>query len=327
MGRPPSKVTTMTPTRFLKLATPMEGELRAKTITTLQINVGKKCNQACLHCHVEAGPNRTEMMDERVAAKIISLIETEPNLQVLDITGGAPELSNHFRSFVEAGSKRGIEVIDRCNLTILFESGQEDLAEFLAEHNVRVVASLPCYSEKNVDKQRGLGVFDKSIGGLIKLNQLGYGKDKVLDLVYNPTGPSLPPSQEMLQQDYKAKLKSDFGIVFNSLLTITNVAINRFEHALKRDGQLEDYVSLLESNFNHSTVNGLMCRSMVSIAYDGTVYDCDFNQMLPLDLLAGKRNVLDVDSLSEFANRSIAVADHCLACTAGAGSSCGGAIA
>ncbi|GAB4518263.1 MAG: arsenosugar biosynthesis radical SAM protein ArsS [Haliangiales bacterium] len=312
--------------------------LRADRVTTLQVNVGKVCNQACHHCHVEAGPKRTEDMSAAVAARVIALIEASPAVETVDITGGAPELNQNFRALVEAARGAGRAVIDRCNLTILDEPGQEDLAEFLAAWKVQVVASLPCYSQKNVEQQRGKGVFAKSIAGLQRLNQLGYGQPDsglVLDLVYNPGGPFLPPAQASLEGDYKRRLSEDFGVVFNQLYTLTNMPIRRFAHSLARDGAWDGYMQLLVDSFNPGTVDGLMCRSQVSVGYDGTLYDCDFNQMLELALareLTGRAGqpiatVWDLDSLDQLAGRRVVTDGHCFGCTAGSGSSCGGALA
>lgn len=298
-------------------------------VRTLQINVGKRCNQACHHCHVEAGPKRTEVMERDVVERLIDLVRDNSTIEVVDITGGAPELNPHFRYLVEAVRALDRQVIDRCNLTILFEPGMDDLAEFLARNQVHVVASLPCYSKNNVDKQRGKGVFGKSIAALEKLNALGYGRADSplrLDLVYNPLGASLPPPQQSLQAQYKRELFDLFGIEFHQLLTITNMPIKRFAHMLEREEQLDDYMSLLVNHFNPGTVSDVMCRSTLSVGYDGELYDCDFNQMLDLPLGAGYRTIWDVDDLAELADARVTVASHCLGCTAGAGSSCSGAL-
>ena len=299
----------------------------ASAVTTLQINMGKLCNQACRHCHVDAGPKRTELMDRRTAERCMALVEATSTVDTVDITGGAPELNPHFRYLVQRSRELGRTVMDRCNLTILLEPGHEDLAEFLAAHQVHVVASLPCYSLANVDGQRGKGVFDGSIEGLRRLNALGYGRGLPLDLVYNPGGPFLPPSQAELELAYKRELFDQFGIVFDNLLTMANLPIARFAHDLERDGKLEDYLALLRDNFNPATVPAVMCRSLVSVSYTGQLHDCDFNQMLDMPLRASTTTVWDIGSLSELAERTIAVADHCFGCTAGAGSSCGGALA
>lgn len=299
--------------------------LTRKAISTVQVNIGKRCNQACHHCHVEAGPNRTENMDEKTITRLLSLILADDGIKTVDVTGGAPELNPHFRSFIAALSKAGKQVIDRCNLTVLFEPGQEDTAEFLAKHHVEITASLPCYLEDNVDAQRGKGVFDKSILALQQLNQLGYGKEKTLNLVYNPVGYHLPPAQQQLEQQYKEKLYDAFGIHFTQLFTITNMPIKRFLHALMRDGEYERYMQLLIEHFNPSAAENVMCRELISISWDGKIYDCDFNQMLSLPI-KNAISIWDIERLDEVPDR-IALANHCYGCTAGAGSSCGGALA
>ncbi|MGE0527219.1 MAG: arsenosugar biosynthesis radical SAM (seleno)protein ArsS [Parachlamydiales bacterium] len=298
-------------------------------VEILQVNIGRLCNQACHHCHVEAGPKRTENMDEETVDRAIELLEKSETIHTVDITGGAPELNPHFRKLVIAARKCDKSVIDRCNLTVLFEPGQEETALFLKEHGVRVVASLPCYSKDNVEKQRGRGVFDKSIEALKLLNSLGYGKEGsnlVLDLVYNPTGPSLPPAQEKLQKDYKVELKELFGIEFNSLFTITNMPIKRFLHDLQRAGKLDEYMELLANSFNPSAALGVMCRNLVSVSWEGELFDCDFNQMLELPLGAGRATLWTISSFDDLNEKPITFANHCYACTAGAGSSCGGAL-
>ena len=302
--------------------------LTRETPSWLQINLGKRCNQACSHCHVDASPVRTEMMDAPTADAVIQLLANNPSLELFDITGGAPELNPHFRRMVSAAREMKRRVIDRCNLTILSEPGQDDLAAFLAHHQVEVVASLPCYSEANVDKQRGRGVFTRSIEGLRELNALGYGRDPALklDLVYNPVGPHLPPAQAGLQQDYTLRLADDFGVVFNDLITITNLPIARFLNDLTRNGRLEAYQELLVSSFNPATVDGLMCRHLISVSWDGRLFDCDFNQMLDL-ASPGPTTIHDLLQTDDRAGAPIVVGSHCLGCTAGAGSSCGGALA
>ena len=295
----------------------------------LQINVGKKCNQTCAHCHVNAGPGRTEVMTRDTMARVLDWL-SKTDIPTIDITGGAPELNPHFRTLVERLKVLcpPRHVIDRCNLTILFEPGQQDLAEFLASHDVEVIASLPCYSAENVDEQRGDGVFDKSIAGLQKLNALGYGSKEHLNLnlVYNPVGAHLPCAQAELEADYRRELKAHFGIVFNHLYTITNLPISRFAAFLRRNGQLEEYQQLLLNSFNPASVAGLMCRSTLNIGWRGEVYDCDFNQMLDMQWRDGKPLYLwDID-LHQVENRPILTGEHCFGCTAGAGSSCGGAI-
>lgn len=295
----------------------------------LQVNVGKRCNQACHHCHVEAGPKRTEMMDTRTAERVLELLATAPQIHTLDITGGAPELNPNFRRLVEGARALDRTVIDRCNLTVLFEPEQGDLAEFLAARQVKVVASMPCYSKENVEKQRGLGVYDKSIEALLQLNALGYGVDGSgleLDLVYNPVGASLPPPQAALESDYRRELQQHFGIGFNQLYTITNMPINRFLHQLRRDGEEARYMGTLLQAFNPAAALGVMCRDLISISYDGYLYDCDFNQMLELPLGGRRRGIWDIDHLDQLLETPILFGDHCYGCTAGAGSSCGGSL-
>ena len=304
--------------------------LTAQEVTWLQINVGKLCNQACHHCHVDAGPKRTEQMTAETADRILELMSSHSNLEVVDFTGGAPELNPQFRRLVTAARKLGLRVLDRCNLTVLSEPGQEDLAEFLADQEVDVVASLPCYLESNVDGQRGRGVFERSIEGLRLLNTLGFGsggESKQLDLVYNPTGPYLPPGQQELERDYKKRLSDDFGIHFDSLITIANMPIARYRSSLERTGELEAYCSLLLESFNPATLDGLMCRSLISISWDGLLHDCDFNQMLSLGLTdPNSKTIWDIPNLHSLALRSITTDAHCFGCTAGAGSSCGGSL-
>ncbi len=332
-GQPESQRTTQDDKSFDGvLARHGVAPLRRGQVTTLQVNVGKLCNMACHHCHVEAGPKRKEIMPEAVADRILELIEHNPAIELVDLTGGAPELNPSFRHLVSEARRLGRQVIDRCNLTVLFEPGQEHTAEFLAEHQVQVVASLPCYSAENVEKQRGKGAFDKSTRALVMLNELGYGEDPALklDLVYNPVGAFLPPPQQRLQAKYKEELSRLFGIRFNGLLTITNMPIKRFADSLRRSGEEEKYQGLLVNHFNPSTVPGLMCRSVLSIGWDGKLFDCDFNQMLELELGAstetGAKTIWDVDSLDDFAGQRIATGRHCFGCTAGAGSSCSGAL-
>ncbi|MDQ3161191.1 MAG: arsenosugar biosynthesis radical SAM protein ArsS [Pseudomonadota bacterium] len=296
----------------------------------LQVNLTARCNLACTHCHVESGPKRVEALDANGIARLIELLETAPELHTLDLTGGAPELHPQFRELVRAGRARGLKVIDRCNLTVLFEPGQEDTAEFLSFQGVAVVASLPCYTPENVNKQRGKGVFGQSIEALQQLNALGYGQlgsGLELDLVYNPIGARLPPSQAGLEQDYRQRLHDDFGIVFNNLFTITNMPIKRFLHELERDGELDAYMQLLIDNFNPRAALGVMCRNLVSVGWDGGLYDCDFNQMLGIELGRARTTLWDIARLDEIDSRPIAFAKHCYGCTAGAGSSCGGSLA
>lgn len=308
--------------------------LRRTAITTLQVNVGRLCNLACHHCHVEAGPKQGEILGGEVADRLLELLAASPEVEVLDLTGGAPEMNPHFRRLVTGARALGRRVIDRCNLTILAEPGHEDLAEFLAGERVEIVASLPCYTEENVDRQRGRGTFEGSIAALRRLNGLGYGRTGSplrLDLVYNPLGPSLPPAQGPLELDYKRELAERFGIEFHRLLTITNMPIRRFADQLARLGKSEAYQALLVAHFNPATVEGLMCRSQVSVDWQGRLYDCDFNLMLDLPLPAEARperpTVWDVERLSDLGGGAIATAGHCFACTAGAGSSCSGALA
>jgi len=300
--------------------------LRRRALETLQVNLGYKCNQTCQHCHVNAGPNRTEMMDRSLIELIPRVLDAR-DLHTLDLTGGAPELHEDFRWLVREARAQDCKVIDRCNLTILYEPNQEDLAEFLAAQRVEIVASLPCYSQDNVDKQRGTGTFDKSIAALQKLNALGYGKPGtglILNLVFNPQGASLPPEQTGLQSDYQRELFDHFGIVFNQLLVIANMPIQRFGSMLISKGQFNDYMSLLKDNFAAPNLDTVMCRNMLSVDWQGFLYDCDFNQQLglPLSGLAHLRD-LAVQGVHE---HTIQVADHCYGCTAGQGSSCGGAL-
>src|SRR5262245_61199567 len=311
-------------------------ELRRVALTTLQVNVGKRCDLACHHCHVEAGPKRSEAMDGRTAARVIELLGADPAIGTLDLTGGAPELNPNFRELVRAARALGREVIDRCNLTVLFEPGQEDTAEFLSDQGAKVVASLPCYTAGNVDAQRGKRVFERSVAALQKLNALGYaqpGSGLALDLVYNPLGPSLPPDQTQLEATYRIQLRDAYGIEFDHLATITNMPIKRFAHALERDGRHAEYMGLLVNHFNPGTVPALMCRFLVSVGWDGALYDCDFNQMLELPIGASPaprskpRTIFELADLAELAGAPIATGSHCFGCTAGSGSSCGGALA
>jgi radical SAM/Cys-rich protein len=299
-----------------------------KPLDTLQVNLGYKCNQRCLHCHVNAGPTRTEMMDAEMIALIPSVLKAR-DIQTLDLTGGAPELHEQFRELVSAASALGVKVIDRCNLTILFEPGQEGLAEFLAANKVEVVASLPCYSLENVDAQRGEGVFDKSIAGLQLLNSLGYGREGsglILNLVFNPQGPSLPPNQQALEADYRCELMVHFNIEFNHLFALTNMPIKRFGSTLVSKGEFKPYMELLKNNFNANNVASLMCRNTVSVDWLGNLYDCDFNQQLNLPLPTNKTRHLRDLLTQDLSSNTIAIADHCFGCTAGQGSSCGGAL-
>lgn len=302
--------------------------LRRQRLDTLQVNLGYRCNQRCLHCHVNAGPNRTEMMQPENLELILPVLEKR-GIGSLDLTGGAPELHEDFRALVRGARAQGVHVIDRCNLTILFEPGQEDLAGFLAEQRVEVVASLPCYSLENVDRQRGEGVFDKSIAALRALNELGYGREGsglLLNLVYNPQGPSLPPPQAQLQADYKCALFEHFGIVFNALYALANMPIQRFGSTLVSKGQFQDYMRLLKDSYAAENLEGVMCRSLVSVDWRGYLYDCDFNQQLGLPLAGDGRPHLRDLLQEDIQDRPVCVADHCFGCTAGQGSSCGGAL-
>ncbi len=306
-------------------------DLRKKGIEIVQVNVGKLCNQTCVHCHVDAGPSRQEIMSLETVDAVLRLIE-KSGASTVDITGGAPELNPHFDYLVEKSRRLECRVIDRCNLTVFYESGKEYLPDFLAGCKVEVVASLPCYSKENVDKQRGKGVFDKSIDALLWLNRLGYGKEGsglLLDLVYNPVGPYLPPEQAELEADYKERLREDFGITFNKLYTITNMPISRFAAYLRSTKQYQEYMELLINNFNPSTLGGLMCLNTLSIGWDGKLYDCDFNQMLDMTLdgpAGGKAlTVYDLDP-GLLVDRVVDTGSHCFGCTAGTGSSCGGSL-
>ena len=303
--------------------------LRRKTLKTLQINVGKLCNQACTHCHVDAGLKRAEIMSEETADRVLNLLANTPSIERVDFTGGAPELNPAFRSMVIRSRSLGRRIMDRCNLTVLFVNGQEDLAEFFRDNCVEVIASLPCYSRENVDKQRGRGVFDKSIDALRRLNSLGYGLEGSglrLDLVYNPGGAFLPPSQEELEKQYKKELWGQFGIVFNHLYAMVNMPIRRWDKYLERAGQEERYRNLLVNAFNPQTVDNLMCGTLISVGWDGQLYDCDFNQMLEIPVGGRCRTIWDIESFEEFNEGLIATGMHCFGCAAGAGSSCGGSL-
>ncbi len=301
--------------------------LRRKALRTLQVNVGRKCNQACRHCHVAAAPWRTEMLDAETFGRMAEWI-AEHRPEVVDITGGAPELSEFFRPLVLAARRAGSRVIDRNNLTILSEPGFGDLPEFLAANDVEVVASLPCYSAENVTKQRGAGVFERSIDGLRKLNAFGYGSRLVLNLVYNPVGPTLPGPQAELEADYHEELVRNFGVVFTHLFTITNQPIARFAEDLRKSGTWDAYLELLANSFNPTTVEGLMCRDTLSVDYRGRVFDCDFNQMLGLTMGGTTRTETFLWDIApeSLDGAAIRTGVHCLACTAGAGSSCTGAL-
>ncbi len=301
--------------------------LTRSAVTTLQINVGKLCNQACQHCHVGAGPKRTEIMTRETAERILTLLGASTGVATVDITGGAPELNPSFRHIVSASRQLGMHVIDRCNLTVLFEPGQDDLARFLADQEVEIVASLPCYTRENVDRQRGRGVFEKSIEGLRALNRVGYGADPQLplNLMFNPGGASLPPPQAALEAEYKQRLHADFGVVFNRLFTLTNMPIQRFADFLRHSGLTEQYGKLLVDSFNPHAAGKVMCRELLSVSWDGNLYDCDFNQMLEMPA-PGWRTIWDIASFSTLPSIEIAMGEHCFGCTAGSGSSCGGTL-
>jgi radical SAM/Cys-rich protein len=304
--------------------------LRRYGVDVLQVNLGRYCNLACIHCHVESGPTRKEMMSrENVDAVLQFLGRTR--ISTLDITGGAPELHPDFDDLVKSVHRLGTHVIDRCNLTVIFEPGKDYLPEFFKAYGVELVCSLPCYSQENVDKQRGKGTFDASIRALQLLNEIGYGQtgtDLVLNLVYNPVGPHLPPPQDKLEQDYKGMLSKQFNITFNHLYCLTNMPITRYATHLKLRGEYTRYKELLESNFNAASLDQVMCRKLISVGWNGLVYDCDFNQMLEMPMLDEHGKPLHIASLEldQVSTREIAVGDHCYACTAGAGSSCGGAL-
>jgi radical SAM/Cys-rich protein len=302
-----------------------------RALDTLQVNLGYRCNQACLHCHVNASPDRKEMMAKETIDQILAVLRARA-IGTLDVTGGAPELNPHFRHLVRGARAAGVHVIDRCNLTVINEPGFEDLADFLAREGVEIVASLPCYTKENVDRQRGEHVFESSILALRKLNALGYGRPDtglVLNLVYNPLGPSLPPAQDRLEATYKRELAEHFGIVFNHLYTLANMPIARFGSTLVSQGKFADYMRLLRGAHNPDNLDGVMCRSLVSVDYLGYLHDCDFNQMLGIPMVvAGKprRHVTELMTMT-LDGAPVAVADHCYGCTAGQGSSCGGALA
>ena len=311
--------------------------LTRKAPEILQVNVGKMCNITCVHCHVNAGPGRKEIMTLDTVDKILDWLKDASQIHTVDLTGGAPEMNPHFKHFVREARRMGKKVIDRCNLVILSEPGYEEYAEFLAEQKVEIVASLPCYSSENVEEQRGQGVFDRSIAGLQELNALGYGIDPelTLNLVYNPNGAFLPGDQAELEAEYKRELKRAFDIVFNSLFAITNIPIARYSSYLKRNKMLDEYMQLLIDNFNPQSVNGLMCRDTINVGWEGEVYDCDFNQQLKLqladkgeeaDVADLKLHAWDVD-LVRFEKLPIKTGPHCFGCTAGSGSSCGGTVA
>jgi len=305
--------------------------IERRRLETLQVNLGYKCNQTCVHCHVNAGPTRTEMMSLETINDVLAFLQAS-HVGKLDITGGAPELNEHFRELVSAARSLGAHVMDRCNLTILEQPGQEDLAQFLADHHVEVIASMPCYLEENVDRQRGKGVFDISIRALQLLNRLGYGQPGPgleLNLVYNPQGPLLPPAQAGLESDYRKHLGNRYGIVFNHLFVLTNMPIQRFGSMLISQGQFAHYMDLLKNAYQPANLDNVMCRNLISVDWRGYIYDCDFNQMLGLPLAYKGRPQVHLRELigRDLTGNSITVADHCYGCTAGQGSSCGGALA
>ncbi len=304
--------------------------LTREGLQTLQVNLGHLCNQSCLHCHVNAGPNRKEVMDAATLRVVLDYLATA-GVRTLDLTGGAPEMNPHFRRLVTHAAALGLRVIDRCNLTILEEDGYRDMADFLARHRVEVVASLPCYQRDNVDAQRGNGVFEQSISALRRLNALGYGIEGSgleLTLVYNPQGPSLPPSQQELEAVYRRELQLRYGIVFNHLFTIANMPIQRFGSVLISRGEFMRYMQLLKDSYSEENLSGVMCRSLISVDWQGYVYDCDFNQMLGLPMRGtdGVRMHLRDLMGKDVSGRPIVVMDHCYGCTAGQGSGCGGAL-
>lgn len=303
--------------------------IQRASVTTLQLNIGLVCNLACHHCHVESGPGRREAMTLEGVLRVLELLERSPSVHTLDITGGAPELHPHFRLLVRNARALGKRVIDRCNLTVFFQPGQQDTPDFLAREGVHVIASLPCYSADNVDRQRGRGVYQESIRALRVLNALGYGNGDErlrLDLVYNPTGAYLPAPQGELEDRYRSELDQQWGIRFDSLIALANMPIKRFAHALTRDGEYESYMSLLANSFNPATLPGLMCRSTLSVGWDGQLYDCDFNQALELPLSRETRTIWDISDLETLSGSLVATESHCYGCTAGAGSSCGGRL-
>lgn len=323
-------VLSATPPSFARSLREHGLSLPRTPLEILQINVGKLCDLACQHCHVEAGPKRSEIMQAATVERLLQLLADAPAIHTVDLTGGAPEMNPHFRTLVRESRALGKTVIDRCNLTVLFLPGQEDTAQFLADQGVKVVASLPCYSKANVEQQRGRHVFDPSLRALRQLNELGYGhadSGLELDLVYNPLGASLPPAQSALESTYRRELGEHFGIIFNRLFTITNMPIKRFLHLLEREGRYDSYMQTLLDAFNPQAALGVMCRNLLSVSWDGQLFDCDFNQALELPLGGRSRSLWDIEAFTEVEREPIAFADHCYGCTAGAGSSCGGALA
>ena len=304
--------------------------LKRRAVDVLQVNLGRYCNQACIHCHVEAGPTRKEMMSRETVDAVLAFL-ARTTIPTLDITGGAPELHADFDYLMESAVGLGRHVMDRCNLTVIFEPGKDYLPEFFRRHRVELVCSLPCYTAEKVDQQRGKGTFDLSIRALKIFNELGYGKpasDLTLNLVYNPVGPHLPPPQEKLEQDYKRIVRDRFGIEFNHLYCLTNMPITRYAMHLKLRGEYNRYVELLSANFNAATLDQVMCRNLISVGWNGSIYDCDFNQMLGLPIRDDAGRPLNISTLSieQLLSQTIAIGDHCYACTAGAGSSCGGSL-
>lgn len=303
--------------------------LEREPTTILQVNIGLYCNQACSHCHVESSPLRTsEVMDERTAEQVIRVLKNSPGVRTLDLTGGAPELHKQFRYLVTEARALGVEVIDRCNLTVLYEEGQEDLPQFLAENKVKVVASLPCYSEANTDAQRGRGVFERSIAALKDLNAVGYGVEGTgleLDLMYNPGGAFLPPAQAKLEEAYRSELRGTWGVEFSRLFTLTNMPIKRFADYLHKEDKTSEYMSLLVNNFNVAASVGVMCRDLISVSWDGRLFDCDFNQQLDMPVRGAKTTIFDLNSCDDLVGAHIVADNHCFGCTAGSGSSCSGA--
>ncbi|MGB0564636.1 MAG: arsenosugar biosynthesis radical SAM (seleno)protein ArsS [Spirulinaceae cyanobacterium] len=337
MVQTPSRPPAQSATPFTPFAQQLAQPLAKSAITVLQINLGRRCNLACSHCHVEAGPKRTEELSPEVCEQLLAMIRRFAPIQTVDLTGGAPEMNYGFRPLVETARSLGKEVIVRSNLTIFFESGYEDLPNYFAAQQVRVVASLPCYLETNVDQQRGSGVYDRSIQAIQKLNALGYGHDPnlVLDLVYNPSLPTsedfnLTPDQQRLEQDYKAYLSEHFNVQFNHLFTITNIPIGRTQQYLQRRGLIQPYLTFLANHHNPQTIPGLMCRSELSVDYLGQVYDCDFNQMEGVPARTATGEVLTIGHFLERDRLDligqVQTRNYCYGCTAGAGSSCGGSL-
>ena len=305
-------------------------QINRRQLEILQVNIGLRCNLACLHCHTNSNPHRKEAMDDDTIDLVLAFLQ-KSQIKILDITGGAPELHPEFRNIVQRARTYGVHVIDRCNLTVLEEPGQETLGEYLANHNVEIIASLPCYTKDNVDSQRGKGVFDASIRVLQKLNSLGYGQENtglILNLVYNPTGPSLPPAQDILERDYKKQLNEHYGVVFNRLYVLCNMPIKRFGSTLISRGQFKTYINLLKDSYRSENLENVMCRTLISVDWQGYVYDCDFNQMLDLNMQSNNKGKLHLKDLltQDIAGTPIRVCDHCYGCAAGQGSSCGGAL-